>query len=88
MAGWRSAVTLRHRLHRNGVVFHALGIDELRAACLGLSEVLLLPGMNTILDLDHRLFWAWAGQLLLGPEAAVFRADEREIAELLVASNI
>lgn len=74
--------TERHRLHRNGVAFHSLALDEVRAACLGLSEVLLLRGMNTVIDLDHQLFWAWIGQVLLGPEADVFGTDEREVAEL------
>jgi len=72
----------QHRLHQNGVEFHKLSLEELRAACLGLIENLLLAGMSTVIDLDHQLLWSWGGQLLLAPRARVFSDEELEIAEL------
>ncbi len=74
--------TGRLRLHRNGIRFDELSYDELQAACTSLSNVLLRPGLNTIIDADHLLFWAWAGELLLSPEAKFFSADEMELQQL------
>jgi hypothetical protein len=70
------------RLHRNGVRFHDLEYDDLRAACVGLTELLLLPGLNTIIDLDHKLLWSWCAELLLGRGAPYGHDVDREIAQL------
>jgi hypothetical protein len=72
----------QHRLRNNEVRFHELDFDELRAATVGLAEVLLLQGMNTIVDADHHLLWAWCGEVLLGRGAPYAHQAEPEIAEL------
>jgi hypothetical protein len=64
--------TEQHRLHRNGIQFHELTYDDTQAACVGLTRVLILPGLNTIIDVDHTLFWAWIAELLLSSDAGVF----------------
>ena len=76
------AATEQHRLHRNGIKFHELSYREVQAACTGLSRVLLLKGLNTVIDLDHQLFWAWAGEMLLSPRSDFFSKDESELHRL------
>lgn len=51
------------RLHKNGIHFHELGYRELELCCIELSKSLLIKGLNTIINQDHKLFWAWAGEL-------------------------
>ena len=76
-------VTTEHyRLHNNGINFHELTYEEIQAANVGLSQVLLLKNMNTFIDLDHKLFWAWSGQVLLSPRLPFFSQGEREIQQL------
>lgn len=75
--------TERYRLLANGIAFHDLSHVEMRAACLGLSKVLLLPGLNTVVDRDHQWFWAWCTELLAGASANYFRQGEHELEELL-----
>jgi hypothetical protein len=77
------------RLRNNGIHFHELSYPELRAACLGLTQVLLRPGLNTVIDPDHQWFWAWCGELFAGPfethfreEGTYFSEEEREIKDL------
>lgn len=60
------------RLLANGVAFHDLDYDCMRAACIGLTSVLLLPGQNTIVDQDHHALWSWCGQLLCGSQSPYF----------------
>jgi hypothetical protein len=67
------------RLLRNGIVFHELTFDESRAAALGLGQVLLLPGLNTIIDSDHLFFWMWMAQVILHPDSLVFDNDHRDV---------
>jgi hypothetical protein len=74
--------TEQFRLRNNGIQFHELRYSELRAACLGLTKVLLHPGLNTVVDLDHKLFWSWCGELFAGSKSSYFGDDEREIKEL------
>jgi len=71
--------TEQYRLHRNGISFHALGYDEIQTACTSLSQVLLFKGLNTVIDLDHQLFWAWAGEMLLSRRSTFFSNEEMEI---------
>jgi len=59
------------RLLENGINFPSLKYDELMAAIIGLSEVLLRPGLNAVIDRDHYALWAWCGELLLGPMAQI-----------------
>lgn len=75
----------QYRLRNNGIRFHELNFEELRSACVGLSKVLLLPGLNTIVDLDHFLLWSWCGELLLGPDGTLTEA-EADIAQLARAA--
>lgn len=72
------AQTEQYRLLRNGIAFHDLDHEELRASCLGLSTVLLRPGLNTVIDADHQGFWSWCGEVLLGTPG-YFTQDEREL---------
>jgi hypothetical protein len=76
--------TEQFRLLANGIVFHDLDHDELRAACLGLSTVLLVPGrMSTYIDSDHVCFWAWCGEILCILPSPCFSEDERDLQDLL-----
>lgn len=74
--------TEKYRLLANGVVFHELNHDALCAAVVGLSKVLLRPGLNTIVDQDHFALWSWCGELLLSPCAELFPVDQYEIKSL------
>jgi len=59
------------RLLNNGISFESLNHDSLSAAIVGLTKVLLLPGLNTCIDTDHYALWSWCGELLLGPFAKI-----------------
>lgn len=74
--------TEKFRLLANGVVFHELDFDALCTALLGLSKVLLRPGLNTIVDHDHFGAWSWCGELLLSPRANLFSTEQHEIKSL------
>jgi hypothetical protein len=76
------ANTEKFRLLANGVQFHELDHDALCAAFIGLSKVLLRPGLNTIIDQDHFGLWSWCGELLLGPRTQLFPLDQYEIKSL------
>ncbi len=76
------SATERYRLHRNGIRFHELTYSEIQTACTGLSRVLLLKGLNTVIDLDHQLFWAWAGEVLLSPRSSFFSCHESGLRQL------
>ncbi|MBI1744804.1 hypothetical protein HYR54_17315 [Candidatus Acetothermia bacterium] len=73
----------KFRLHKNGIKFHELNYPEIQIACTSLSKVLLLKGMNTVISLDHQLFWAWAGELFLFSLPRTFSNEERYVQELL-----
>jgi len=67
-------------LLRNGVVFHELDHEQIRAACIGLSSVLLLPGLNTVIDQDHQWFWSWCAELLCRSGSSYFSSEsDREL---------
>lgn len=74
--------TEKFRLLANGVQFHELDHETMCAALIGLSKVLLRPGLNTIVDQDHFGLWSWCGELLLNPRAQFFPNDQREIRSL------
>ncbi len=78
--------TERFRLLANGVVFHELNHEELCAALIGLSKVLLLPGFSTIVNDDHYALWSWCGELLLNSRSRHFPAAQSEIHSLYAAS--
>jgi hypothetical protein len=71
------------RLRNNGLEPHDFTYSEVRAACIGLTRVLLLPGLNTIIDFDHQLLWAWCAEVLIGSHGQFFDANEREVKSLL-----
>jgi hypothetical protein len=77
---WSSAYRESFRLRSKWLRFHELEYDELRAACVGPTEPLL--GLNTIIDLDHKLLWSWCVELLLGRGAPYAHDVDREIARL------
>jgi hypothetical protein len=70
------------RLLANGIQFHELSFEEIQAACIGLTRVLLLKGMNTFISFDHHFFWSWVAQVLLDRETGYFKEDESDIREL------
>jgi hypothetical protein len=70
-SGTYSAKSQQYRLLENGISFHLLNYDALSTAIIGLSEVLLRPNLNTIVDSDHYALWGWCGELLLGPMAQI-----------------
>lgn len=78
--------TEKFRLLANGVVFHDLNHEALCAALIGLSKVLLLPGLNTVVDHDHYALWSWCGELLLTHRSHHFPDSQREIKSLYAAS--
>ena len=79
------ANTEKFRLLANGIQFHELSHEALCAALIGLSKVLLRPGLNTIVDHDHFALWSWCGELLLSPRPQHFPAAQHEIKSLYEA---
>lgn len=77
-----SGATEQFRLLRNGMQFHELDHDALSAAVVGLSKVLLLPGLNTVIDQDHFGLWSWCGELLLGAGSQYFQREQYELKRL------
>ncbi|MBB5457696.1 hypothetical protein [Paraburkholderia sp. Cpub6] len=73
----------RFRLHKNGVNFHEIEFDALCAAIVGLTKVVLLPGLTTVVDADHQLLWSWCAEVLLCRRADVFQPEQSELRELL-----
>ena len=72
----------QYRLLRNGINFHELSFDQLVAAIDGLTRVLLLPGLNTIVDQDHFGLWSWCSEVILCRETGFFAEEERELRKL------
>jgi hypothetical protein len=72
----------QYRLLRNGLQFHELGFDQLVAAIDGLTKVLLLPGLNTIVDQDHFGLWSWCSEVILYRETDFFDREEHELRKL------
>ncbi|MGF6984734.1 hypothetical protein QFZ99_004211 [Paraburkholderia atlantica] len=80
------AASERFRLRANGVNFHEIDFDALCASLVGLTKVVLLPGLNTVVDADHHLLWSWCAEALLCHRAQVFQAEQRELRELLATA--
>jgi hypothetical protein len=72
----------QYRLLRNGIQFHDLDFEQLVAAIDGLTKVLLLPGLNTVVDQDHFGLWSWCSEVILFRETNFFNNDEREVRKL------
>lgn len=54
-----------HRLSRNGIFFHQLAYGELMSAIGHVTSTLLLPGLNSVIALDHLHLIAWCQQVIL-----------------------
>lgn len=76
------ASTEKYRLLANGIVFHELDYDALCCALTGTARVLLRPGLNTVVSMDHMILWSWCGELVLSPRADFFTNDQHEIKTL------
>ncbi len=76
----------KFRLLANGINFHELDHQSLMASILGLSRVLLLPGLNTIVVQDHFDLWSWCGEIIVGSRSEYFSHEEHEIKSLFQAS--
>lgn len=72
----------QYRLLRNGLQYHELCFDQLVAAIDGLTKVLLLPGLNTIVDQDHFGLWSWCAEVILSRETGFFDSEEHELRKL------
>jgi hypothetical protein len=72
----------QYRLHKNNITFPELTYQEFQVANLALSRVLLLKGLNSVIDLDHKLFWAWSAEVLVSPPSPCFTRDEDDIRDL------
>jgi len=70
------------RLLANDIYFHDLDSKDLQDACVGLTSVLLLKGMNTFIVEDHYYFWAWVAQVMLYRGTEYFDDNEADIREL------
>ena len=77
-----SGETEKYRLLANGVHFHELDFDELMASITGLSKVLLLPGLNTVVVQDHFALWSWSAEILLSRHTNFFTHEEHEVRSL------
>lgn len=81
----------QYRLLRNGLQFHELGFDQLVASISGLTKVLLLPGLNVIVDQDHFGLWSWCSEVILYRETHFFSDQEyelRKLFELCIRSSL
>jgi len=78
--------TEQYRLLINGIDFQNLCHESICTALTGLSKVLLLPNLNTVLDADHHFLWAWCGELLLNPRSNLFPAEQYEVKSLFETS--
>lgn len=77
--GTYSAKSQSFRLLENGINFPTLQYDALMAAIIGLTEVLLRPGLCAVIDSDHFALWGWCGELLLGPMAQIKIHNQKTI---------
>ena len=74
--------TEKYRLLRNDVQFHELSYFQLIASVEGLTKVLLLPGLNTVIDQDHFFLWSWSAEVILSREIEYFKDEERDLRKL------
>lgn len=75
--------TEQYRLLRNGVQFHMLDHDALMASITGLTQVLLRPGLNSIIAQDHYGLWSWCGEILTSGKSVPIIGNESEIKSLI-----
>jgi len=79
----------RHlRLLANGIRFHELDIDELEAACVGLTETMVpRTPLGGYLCSDHHQLWSWCSQVLLtAPLNQLMPVSDDFVHQLLEAS--
>lgn len=80
--------TEQYRLLRNGIDYSTLDYSEMKAVSQGLSRVLLLRGMNVIIDYDHFFYWAWTAELILNRSSSYFELNNERHIEELFSSTI
>ena len=79
--------TRQLRLLANGIRFHELDVDELEAACVGLTETMVPRGLGGFICSDHYKFWGWCVQLFLTTSmSAVAPTNSGLITQLLESS--
>lgn len=76
----------KYRLRNNGIFFPEINFDEIRAACIGLSRMLLHKGIK-ILDYDYFLFWAWSAELMMKIEKGYFADEDFAVKELFMSTS-
>jgi hypothetical protein len=69
----------------HGISFPDLDYQEISAACVGLTQMLLVPGLNTVSEEDHLFLWAWVAAVLVSPRSGCFDKSEMEIKDLCAA---
>lgn len=74
--------TEKYRLLQNGIIFHELDHETLCAAVIGLSKVILRPGLHSVIDKDHTELWSWCAEILVGRESNMFSRAQMEIENL------
>lgn len=72
-------------LLEQGLAFHELSWDQLRAALVGLTRVGLVDKRVQVVLSEHAFLWAWIGQVLLTtyPPTFLARAGEEELGHAL-----
>lgn len=74
----------QYRLLANNIQFHELDSKQIQDACIGLANVLLVKGMNTIVSADHHYFWAWVAQILIHRKSGYFTEQDENTKELFI----
>jgi hypothetical protein len=87
-SGVENDSTRQLRLIANGIRFHELDVDELEAACVGLTETMVPRGLGGgFMCPDHQQFWGWCTQLLLTtPMSTIVPNNGTLITQLLESS--
>lgn len=77
----------RYRLFNNGVHFHNLSVDELKASIVGLTVIHLLPHANRISYTipEHSHLWAWCAEIIMNEDSDIFSHEEYELQSLFEA---
>ena len=66
-----------------GVKFHELSFDALTMAISASTKFVIWPNGNHFGYFDNYRLWAWCAELLVGADAKVFSAQEKDIENLL-----
>lgn len=66
-----------------GIFPHRMDHEALRTACVVLTKAAMVEMRRVVNTPDHRLCWAWIGQLMLVPELG-FAAEDASLRQLVV----